>query len=92
MQRAASRASALDLAVIGNCRTAALLDTAGRIPWWCFPRFDSDPVFSTRVAERFSELIPGALPAETVANAGHFLQEDAGEEIAGRIVEFLGKP
>lgn len=53
---------------------------------------DSDPVFSTRVAERFSELIPGALPAETVANAGHFLQEDAGEEIAGRIVDFLGKP
>jgi haloalkane dehalogenase len=50
---------------------------------------DSDPVFSTRVAERFSELIPGALAAETVANAGHFLQEDAGEEIAGRIVDFL---
>ena len=36
----------LDLAVIGNCRTAALLDTCGRIVWWCFPRFDSDPIFS----------------------------------------------
>src|SRR5215470_11398970 len=35
-----------DLAVIGNCRTAALLNSAGRILWWCFPRFDSDPVFS----------------------------------------------
>jgi haloalkane dehalogenase len=50
---------------------------------------DSDPIFSPRVAERFCRLIPGALPAETVANAGHFLQEDAGEEIAARIVRFL---
>jgi GH15 family glucan-1,4-alpha-glucosidase len=40
------KAQALDLAVIGNCRTAALVDTGGRIVWWCFPRFDSDPVFS----------------------------------------------
>jgi len=52
---------------------------------------DSDPVFSTRVAERFSELIPGAGPAEIVAGAGHFLQEDAGEQIAERIVRFLGE-
>ncbi|HEY1707156.1 MAG TPA: glycoside hydrolase family 15 protein [Rhizomicrobium sp.] len=36
----------LDLAVIGNCRTAALLDTNARLVWWCFPRFDGDPVFS----------------------------------------------
>jgi haloalkane dehalogenase len=50
---------------------------------------DSDPIFSPRVAERFAELIPGALPAETVAGAGHFLQEDKGEEIAARIVRFL---
>jgi len=50
---------------------------------------DSDPIFSPRVAERFSRLIPGALPAETVRDAGHFLQEDAGEEVAERIVRFL---
>jgi pimeloyl-ACP methyl ester carboxylesterase len=37
-------------------------------------------------------VIPGALPAETVADAGHFLQEDAGEEIAARIVRFLSDP
>lgn len=43
-------ANALDLAVIGNCRTAALIDTKGCIPWWCFPRFDSDPVFSRLLA------------------------------------------
>jgi haloalkane dehalogenase len=50
---------------------------------------DSDPIFSPRVAERFAELIPGALPAETVEGAGHFLQEDKGEEIAARILRFL---
>jgi haloalkane dehalogenase len=50
---------------------------------------DSDPIFSPRVAERFAELIPGALPAETVAGAGHFLQEDKGEDIAARILRFL---
>ena len=35
----------LDLAVIGNGRTAALLDPEARLVWWCYPRFDSDPVF-----------------------------------------------
>jgi GH15 family glucan-1,4-alpha-glucosidase len=35
----------LDLAVIGNGRTAALVDPCARIVWWCFPRFDSDPIF-----------------------------------------------
>jgi GH15 family glucan-1,4-alpha-glucosidase len=44
------KANALDLAVIGNCRTAALTDPGGRIVWWCFPRFDSDPIFSRLVA------------------------------------------
>ena len=39
-----------DLAVIGNGRMAALVDSGGRIVWWCFPRFDSDPVFSRLVA------------------------------------------
>ncbi len=40
----------LDLGVIGNCSTAALLDTRARLVWWCFPRFDSDPVFSRLLA------------------------------------------
>ncbi|HEY1244530.1 MAG TPA: glycoside hydrolase family 15 protein [Hyphomicrobiaceae bacterium] len=46
----AAKAPPLDLGVIGNCRTAALLDTRGRLVWWCFPRFDSDPVFSRLLA------------------------------------------
>ena len=40
----------LDLALIGNCRVAALVDRNARIVWWCFPRFDSDPVFSRLLA------------------------------------------
>ena len=34
---------------------------------------------------------PGRRPAETIAGAGHFLQEEKGEEIADRIVRFLSE-
>jgi GH15 family glucan-1,4-alpha-glucosidase len=40
----------LDLAVIGNGRTAALVQPTGRLVWWCYPRFDGDPVFCRLVA------------------------------------------
>jgi len=40
----------LDLAVIGNGRTAALVDPESRIVWWCFPHFDGDPIFSRLLA------------------------------------------
>jgi GH15 family glucan-1,4-alpha-glucosidase len=45
-----STAVNLDLAPIGNGRIAALVNTSGRIVWWCFPRLDSDPVFSRLLA------------------------------------------
>jgi GH15 family glucan-1,4-alpha-glucosidase len=35
----------LNLAVIGNCQIAALIDAAGSIVWACLPRMDGDPVF-----------------------------------------------
>src|SRR5215207_5083026 len=41
--------SSLDLAVIGNCMIAALVDRRAQIVWSCFPRFDADPVFSALV-------------------------------------------
>lgn len=39
----------------------------------------------------FQKLMPGAegQPHETIEGAGHFLQEDKGEEIAGKIVNWL---
>ena len=40
----------LDLAVIGNGRTAALIEPNGRIVWWCGPRFDGDPIFCRLIA------------------------------------------
>ncbi len=51
----------LDLAVIGNGRTAALVDPCSRIVWWCYPRFDGDPIFCRLVAGKeekgFSDVV-----------------------------------
>ncbi|MEK6806021.1 MAG: glycoside hydrolase family 15 protein [Pseudomonadota bacterium] len=33
------------LGLIGNCQSAALVDTHGRVVWCCLPRFDSEPLF-----------------------------------------------
>jgi len=34
----------LDLGLIGNARTNALIDKNGAIVWWCYPYFDSAPI------------------------------------------------
>ena len=51
---------------------------------------DSDPITGSH-AEFFYNLIPTAKnqPLETIQNAGHFLQEDKGEEIAEKVVAFM---
>lgn len=36
-----------DLGVVGNCQFSAIVDNRGEVVWCCFPRFDSEPVFST---------------------------------------------
>jgi haloalkane dehalogenase len=53
---------------------------------------DGDPI--TRGADAFLQAaIPGAAgqPHVTIRNAGHFLQEDAGEELAQVIADFLAR-
>ena len=35
----------MDLALVGNCNVAALINREAAIVWYCLPRFDGDPVF-----------------------------------------------
>jgi GH15 family glucan-1,4-alpha-glucosidase len=55
------RPQPLDLALIGNGRTAALMDTQARLVWWCYPRFDGDPVFCRLLSDKeekgFSDVV-----------------------------------
>ncbi len=44
-------------ALLSDCRSAALVTTAGSVDWMCLPRFDSAPVFARLLDD----------------NAGHFL-------------------
>jgi haloalkane dehalogenase len=53
---------------------------------------DSDPI--TRGGDKlFQKLIPGTQgqPHTTITGAGHFLQEDKGEELAAVIVDFIAR-
>jgi haloalkane dehalogenase len=72
---------------------AKMLEVRVALEQWDKPALvlfsDSDPIFSTVAAEHMASRIPGAGPAETVRGAGHFLQEEKGEEIAERIARFL---
>ena len=54
---------------------------------------DSDPVTGP-MAEIFASQMRGAhgIDHPVIGNAGHFLQEDAGKELAEAIVRFLRKP
>jgi haloalkane dehalogenase len=72
---------------------AKMLDVRAGLESWERPTLvlfsDSDPIFSTVAGEHMASRIPGAGPAEIVAGAGHFLQEEKGEQIAERIRRFL---
>ena len=51
---------------------------------------DKDPVTAGGY-KPFQKLMPGAKdqPHETIEGAGHFLQEDKGEEVAAKIVQWI---
>jgi len=50
---------------------------------------DSDPIFTRRAAEVMADLLPNAELDPPVEGAGHFLQEDRGEQIGERIADWL---
>ena len=72
---------------------AKMMEVRAALESWDKPTLvlfsDSDPIFTPVAAEHMASRIPGAGPAETIVGAGHFLQEEKGEEIAERIVRFL---
>jgi haloalkane dehalogenase len=78
---------------IDHPSTPKMLEVREALTRWEKPTLvlfsDSDPIFSPRHGERLAERIPGAEPAETIHGAGHFLQEDRGEELGERIARWL---
>ena len=50
---------------------------------------DSDRIFTRRAAEVMAELLPRAELDPPVEGAGHFLQEDRGEQIGDRVADWL---
>ena len=78
---------------IDHPSAARMLEVRAGLERWEKPALvlfsDSDPIFTPAAAERLAARIPGAGPPEIVGGAGHFLQEEKGEEIALRISSFL---
>jgi haloalkane dehalogenase len=77
----------------GHPSARAMLATREALRTWEKPALvlfsDSDPIFSRRAAEAMAALLRRAELADPVEGAGHFLQEDRGEEIAARILTFV---
>jgi haloalkane dehalogenase len=62
---------------------------------WAIPALvmfgDGDPVFRPEVGQAFARLLPGAHGVmDKITGASHMLQEDKGEEIADRILDWVG--
>jgi haloalkane dehalogenase len=53
---------------------------------------DQDPVLGLPAGRAFEKLIPSAGRMIVIQDAGHFLQEDKGEELAQHILYFLRRP
>jgi len=59
-------------------------DTRPKLMLWA----DSDPVLPLETGRRFAAALNGAL-AHVIADAGHFLQEDAGPQIGALVADWL---
>jgi GH15 family glucan-1,4-alpha-glucosidase len=56
----------LDLAVIGNCSIATLIDRQCRMVWSCFPRLDGNPTFCNLLMGEDAEKAGGMFEIELV--------------------------
>ena len=59
-----STARPLDLAVVGNCEVAALIDPCGTVVWMCLPQPDGDPVFNALLRPTLGESPRGVFAVE----------------------------
>ena len=79
----------------GDPGAAEMIEVREQLNRWDKPALvafsDSDPIFPQDAGRRLAERIPGAVPFEAVAGAGHFLQEDKGEEVGQIVAAFLSK-
>merc|ERR1719433_2444549 len=52
---------------------------------------DGDFVTKPEMGENWARVIPGAsgVKHEVIKNAGHFVQEDKGEELAEKVIQFI---
>ena len=74
----------------------AMLDVRERLRAFDRPALvlfsDRDPIFGRAAAEAMAELLPNSELDPPLEGAGHFLQEDRGEQIAQRIADWIEGP
>jgi haloalkane dehalogenase len=77
----------------GHPSAPAMLDVRERLRSFDRPALvlfsDSDPIFKRGAAEAMASLLPNAELDPPLEGAGHFLQEDRGEQVAARIAAWL---
>jgi len=78
----------------GHPSAAAMLDVRERLRKFDRPALvlfsDSDPIFGRAAAEEMAALLPSSELDPPLEGAGHFLQEDRGEQLAARIADWIG--
>jgi GH15 family glucan-1,4-alpha-glucosidase len=85
-----------DYALIGDCKTAALVGRDGSIDWLCWPRFDSPACFAALLgnADHGRWLVAPMQPARTVRRhyrSGTLVLETEFETQSGRaaVIDFM---